>query len=360
MPAPSPHEQIEFLARIQRLLREGKFTATYKFALLRALADLSVELGDDSGTSLSIPTRLITDKFIQYYWNQVNPYPTGGEKEAVLLQNRTGQAEIITAITRFKGRHGQNLARVRRTATAWNPLVRAVDEKIREMPIPRLQEMGGGIDPFLYDQVETPAPSAITINPGVAFCLRRFHGLIIGLIEGEWARWIQGHGRNLPILGHTFDLHSFLFGQERQSLQALRDFFRDTARGRCFYCQSEVRGEGDLDHFVSWSRYPVDLGHNFVFAHPKCNLSKRDMLAAGDHLGHWVERNQAYDGEIEDFCAGRGVTGDLEASVKVASWAYQQAQVNRESVWVSVDERPILLEPYWQRHLPPAASLAAE
>lgn len=37
------NEQIRFLLNIQRLLTEGQFTATYKFALLSALADLSVE-----------------------------------------------------------------------------------------------------------------------------------------------------------------------------------------------------------------------------------------------------------------------------------------------------------------------------
>jgi hypothetical protein len=42
-------EQIRFLLNLQRLLTDGQFTATYKYALLMALADLSVEHGDDSG-----------------------------------------------------------------------------------------------------------------------------------------------------------------------------------------------------------------------------------------------------------------------------------------------------------------------
>jgi hypothetical protein len=50
-------EQIAFLANIQRILSEGQFTATYKYALLLALADVSVESGDDSGAPLVIPTK---------------------------------------------------------------------------------------------------------------------------------------------------------------------------------------------------------------------------------------------------------------------------------------------------------------
>jgi hypothetical protein len=37
------------MVNIQRLLDEGLFTASYKFALLLALAVLSIEQGDDSG-----------------------------------------------------------------------------------------------------------------------------------------------------------------------------------------------------------------------------------------------------------------------------------------------------------------------
>ena len=42
MPVPSPQEQVEFLQNVQRLLTDGLFVASYKFALLRALADLAV------------------------------------------------------------------------------------------------------------------------------------------------------------------------------------------------------------------------------------------------------------------------------------------------------------------------------
>ena len=38
---PAPADQIRFLTNVQRLLAEGLFTATYKYALIAALADLS-------------------------------------------------------------------------------------------------------------------------------------------------------------------------------------------------------------------------------------------------------------------------------------------------------------------------------
>ena len=36
-------QQLDFIAYIQRMLVEGEFTATYKYALLHAIADICVE-----------------------------------------------------------------------------------------------------------------------------------------------------------------------------------------------------------------------------------------------------------------------------------------------------------------------------
>jgi len=60
---PTSDDQIRFLAQIQRVLNEGLFVATYKFALLLALADLSIEEGDDSGAELAVSADTIAEKF---------------------------------------------------------------------------------------------------------------------------------------------------------------------------------------------------------------------------------------------------------------------------------------------------------
>ena len=69
-PAPSSDEQVRFLRRVQRLLEEGSFVATYKYALLHALADLAVLRGDDSGAPLELSTSEIAERIIELYWRQ--------------------------------------------------------------------------------------------------------------------------------------------------------------------------------------------------------------------------------------------------------------------------------------------------
>lgn len=42
---PTAEDQVKFLMNLQRFLAEGHFVATYKYALLLALADISIESG---------------------------------------------------------------------------------------------------------------------------------------------------------------------------------------------------------------------------------------------------------------------------------------------------------------------------
>ena len=71
----------------------------------------------------------------------------------------------------------------------------------------------------------------------------------------------------MGVLGETADLNEFLFGSERGNLAAIRPVLIDVQRGVCFYCGSVLKPTNtEVDHFIAWARYPVDLGHNFVLA----------------------------------------------------------------------------------------------
>ena len=77
---------------VQRLLRSGETTSTYKYAMLISLADLAVELRDEV-----IPLELVANKFIELYWQMSVVFPGGGRTD-VLTQitpsARTPHAQI--------------------------------------------------------------------------------------------------------------------------------------------------------------------------------------------------------------------------------------------------------------------------
>ena len=105
-----------------------------------------------------------------------------------------------------------------------------------------------------------------------------------------------------------------------------------------------------MDHFIPWSRYPADLGHNFVLAHDRCNNAKSDHLAAEDHLAAWVERNRPHRAELDARLTEASLPCDLTATVQIARWMYRQTEKANGQVWV--EERVMRhLGPDWSRLL---------
>jgi hypothetical protein len=216
---PSADAQIEFLVNIQRLLKEGAFVATYKYALLAALADLCVEKGDDTGSPLKLDISEIGEKFVVYYWRQTIPYipPTPGTetKNGKILQQNTGsQAEIVRLITRIREDY-RDIDGLRRDASReWRRLVNAVSATVIKQPLWKLQRVGNEYLEFLYSDVGKT--NVIVLKGGVAFCFRKFYQLVTDLVRESWARYIRRF--NHSVLGTTTDLHEFLFGTERVGL----------------------------------------------------------------------------------------------------------------------------------------------
>lgn len=343
-PVPPPHEQVHFLRNIQRLLAEGLFVASYKFALVHALADLAVLKGEDSGAPLDIDTKEIAAKFVELYWRQSRPFQIGGDTIGLVLQQNTGrQAAIISQIAAHQSEYGGSLFRFKQLASdRWSALVAEVDQVVRTMPLWKLQTVGDERLEFLYENIDRG--NRITLKPGVAYCFRAFYELVRDLIEGAWVRFVQKVNRNM--LGTVTDLGTFLFGQERACLDAYRPILLDVQKGVCMYCQKSLSTQAHVDHFVPWSRYPADLGHNFILAHDKCNNAKSDHLAAENHLEAWMERNRRNHVELQERLMAAELPFDLTAITQIAKWVYQQTEKANGQVWVA-EKMLRRLDPGW-------------
>jgi hypothetical protein len=100
----------------------------------------------------------------------------------------------------------------------------------------------------------------------------------------------------------------------------------DLQHGTCLYCQKKFSKRTQVDHFVPWSRYPADLGHNFVLAHDGCNNAKSDFLAAENHLAAWIERHREHQAEFQERLVAAVLPCDLTATVQIAKRVYQQTE----------------------------------
>lgn len=237
LPAPSAEAQLAFLMKLQRLFAEADFTATYKFALLIALADLAVEQGSDDGGSLVLTTRQVAERFIHLYWRHALPYGTGRVDAApgVLVQNLGAQAAVVAAIGAFRANVPAASPQVAARHPDYPKLVSAVTQTVTAQPLNFLQNFGGATDEFLYERT----PGKVRLKEGVMFCLRRFQPLVHQLARSHWIAHIKGNRRNRDILGDADDLEAFLFETSRQSLALLGTQLRKLDGPKCFYC-----GEG--------------------------------------------------------------------------------------------------------------------
>ena len=333
MSQPTSDGQVHFLADLQRLLSEGQFVATYKYALLMALADLAVEHGDDSGDPLTVSTKLIAEKFITYYWRQTMPYMSsaGTGKGGILRQNTGQQAAVIRQLDQARAKHGHSLLKLQSQTRQWRSLVSAVERVVVVMPLWKLQTVGKERLDFLY--ASSSQAGQIDLKPGVAYCLRKFYPLVADLVRGAWVRYVRRV--NTELLGSAADLNEFLFGSERAVLTDLQPVLADLQQGKCFYCEKAVqRGAAHVDHFIPWSRYPVDLGHNFVLAHGSCNSAKGDRLAAVDHLQAWTERNHQYGQQVSDAFQAKDFICDMRISNQIAEWSYAQTAAASGLTWL--------------------------
>jgi hypothetical protein len=306
---------VELAERIIEILDHGRLTTTYKYAVLLGLLDVCLEKVSAGGLPpTSVTTYELAQKVLDLYWPHTAPYAKDASSDLrILLQGggrRDAQAEIVSAIIRFRARVGADpsapLSRARFAApAAFEALLRTIEWKLIEMPLPRLQNLGDGSDDFLYtihwsvgitkrDLKGYPAHTSefdnrILLKPGVGEHLVRLNNLLRPFILRDWTSKIS----SLNNLDEE-RLSEFLFGVKRISLEPVRGALMELQRSRCFYCDkplgSSLATFPEVDHFIPWARYPNNCIENLVIAHRHCNGRKSDFLAAAEHVAHWTDR----------------------------------------------------------------------
>ena len=324
--------------------------------MLNALADLCLEREPAADGSLRVPVSALAEKLIEYYWPQARPYRAVDGTGFVLVQSTGRQAAIINAIAAAQAAHA-TLPMARAAKLRWHTLVTRVAGTIEAMPLWKLQTVGGEQDEFLYAQAEF-ADNAVRLLPGVPAAFRALYRLVLDAVRGAWMRQITSIAANRPLLDHA-DLASFLFGSERASLDGFRGVLRDHQDGRCLYCRKELRGGGSVDHFIAWSRYPADLGHNLVLAHERCNLEKRDFLAYPAHLERWHVSHLERASELAQRFDSLALPHDGERSRAIAWWAYEQGEIAGAHAWIDAD-RFVNLDGGWRDALGGGLARVAE
>ena len=327
-------KQVEFISYLQRLLVEGDFVATYKFALLHAIADICIEhplaLNVDPEQKRMILIDELVEKFIELYWQHSLPF--GTDENFVLLQNSYKQSALIKSLSEIR-RDGVHSVSQLKAHVSYLTLLSKTRCTFKDGPLWRLQILSRSADCFLYPHDKNK--NYIELNPGITFCFRRFYDLVVSLARTQWVQKVAEFPANQAAIGNKGNLNDFMFGTNRRIITQARPVLKDIQNGQCFYCDKVLKDTGEVDHFIPWARYPNDLGHNFVLAHKSCNNNKRDHLAATRHKNKWYEQNIIQHGKTLHAELGQYFVCESERSEAVTTWAYQLAGQNSSYLWLA-------------------------
>ncbi|TMN84759.1 MULTISPECIES: HNH endonuclease [unclassified Pseudoalteromonas] len=327
-------QQLDFIAYIQRMLVEGDFSATYKFALLHAIADVCVEqplLSEQSQLVIELPT--LADKLITLYWHHAMPFSSDHTGESALLKQNTGaQSKVISVLFECQQNNIRNFRQLKQSPF-YKPTFNAAMATLKTGPLWRLQILAKQEDCFLYPH--TNSTQFITLNAGIASCFRRFYDLVVYLAKNAWLQKIQSIKHNQALIGPQSQLQEFLFGVDRNALTKAKPVLVELQSNTCFYCQKPMKNDVEIDHFIPFARYANDLGHNFVAAHRACNNNKRDFLAAQQHRERWQNQNLVVNSQIISNELNAYFHCDADKSLAVSNWAYQVAQANNAKLWLA-------------------------
>lgn len=275
MSVPSAEQQIFFLQQLQRLFEEGDFTSTYKYALLLAFAELSVEIGDDSGSPLDLPLSRIAEKFAEFYWPQSLPYRPSEQGNSILWQNHGQQAAVIGYLLQLRAAGTQTLVEARRHPQ-WSRTIRSITTVVRDMPVRYLQNLAGERIVFLYDPfIEN---GVLRLLPGVAFYLRQFQGFVQHFVRAGWIEHVRGNSRNAALIGPVTNLATFMFGTARSDLSQVAPILRKLQHQRCFFCDGNLSNAAAVDHFIPSPGY----GPQFRSGSQRLQ-SRQTRIAGGAH-----------------------------------------------------------------------------
>lgn len=196
-------QQIDFISYVQRLLQEGDFASTYKFAFLHALADICIEKDIPSNGMLSILLDEIVDTMISLYWQHAKPFFPAKEQQlqgGILLQNPGKQAKIIADIIELQINGARNLGQAK-SSPFWPQIYRNTMRTLKEGPLWRLQILSKQEECFLFPHIKNRP--YIELNTGIADCFRLFHDLVVQLSRQGWIDKVSKIQQNQQVIGRA-------------------------------------------------------------------------------------------------------------------------------------------------------------
>jgi SAM-dependent methyltransferase len=291
--------------QIEGVLNHDKKTATYKFALFRALAEIATQSPNNvtwlSNGKVALPVRYVAEKWLQYYWPlieskvfmpQINAEVRNGSKS---IRFRKSLSELVNA---YQKKGGYSRFRIERNKNSLSPVVQKllrdvmsnISAAITTGPV---EHAGQGLATgqiFAYD-----SPSKKIIIPVDLWIELSHLGFWVSqAVILQWAEMVKNLDRTIEV-GHVVGM---LLDKEdvRTTLEA-RMLYQQTKNLECVWTGKSLKDKYEVDHVI-----PFDLWHNndlwnLMPATKDANRQKSNRLPSAELLlgrkdriiGYWEE-----------------------------------------------------------------------
>jgi SAM-dependent methyltransferase len=305
--------------QIEGVLNHDKKSATYKFALFRALAEIATQSPASvqwlSNQTVGLPVQYVAEKWLQYYWPLV--------ESATFIPQMNGEAPVSGKQITFRKRLSQLVAlystcggysafKIERnkglllgaTQRLLNEVMKDITKAIVQGPV---EFSGGALKTgyvFSYD-----ARTRQILIPSDLWIEFSHLGYWIGqAVILQWAEKASRLGENIEVANVV---RLLLTREDERSTIEARQFFGILPNLECVWTGARLREKWDVDHVI-----PFDLWHNndmwnLLPASRPANSQKSNKLPSTDLLrnrkdsiiGYWEnlrEKNaKRFDKEAE-------------------------------------------------------------
>ncbi len=305
--------------QIEGILNHDKKSATYKFALFRALSELATQSPNSvtwlTDSKVGLPVRLVSEKWLQYYWPLLEsekfiPQLNGEQRDSgKSIKFRTALNLLIDQYKTLGGYSAFRIDRNKGTLSSTNlKLLKSVIAEIEHAIVkgPVVHSGGALITGRVFDyDTET---KQITIPKDLWIELSHLGYWVSQAVIMQWAEKTSKLGDSIDV---ATVINLLLDKEDERITTEARKVFSGLPSLECVWTGVRLKSEFDIDHVI-----PFDLWHNndswnLLPASRKANGSKSNKLPSTEILktrkdtviGYWeIFRNLSpvrFDKEAE-------------------------------------------------------------
>ncbi len=291
--------------QIEGVLNHDKKTATYKFALFRALAEIATQSPNSvtwlANGKVALPVRYVAEKWLQYYWPlieskvfmpQINAEVPNGSKS---IRFRKSLSELVSA---YQKKGGYSRFRIERNKNSLSPVVQKllrvvmsnISSAITTGPV---EHAGQGLATgqiFAYDSLS----KKITIPVDLWIELSHLGYWVGQAVILQWAEMVKNLDRTVEV-GQVVGM--LLDKEDVRTTQEARMLYQQMENLECVWTGKSLKDTYEVDHVI-----PFDLWHNndlwnLMPATKDANRQKSNRLPSAELLlgrkdriiGYWEE-----------------------------------------------------------------------